>query len=541
MPLEPLDLTDIRYELAQEPRKAKREVVLPANLAVGSGSGAFKASQINRLTMDWVTAITSADQELWSNLRVLRARSRQLAKNNQHAAKFLRQVEKNVIGKDGITFQAKVKKQRGEGLLDNVNTELQRGYKDWSKPEYCTVEGKMSRAQAERFFIRQVAMDGEAIIRKVPLPGNPYLFALQFIDPDQLDHTFFLNRMNNGNEIRMGVEVDQYKRPVAYWLWRNHPAEVTSSPQERIRVPASEILHCFIPLRVGQTRGIPWMTPSMFEMQMLAGYKEAEVIAARVSSSKMGFFYSETGAEFTGDPALANTGVESQLAPGTGAQLTNAEPGTFENLPPGVKFAPWDPQHPSAAYEHFVSECLRGIASGLDVPYHELGNDLASVNFSSIRAGLLDVRDTWQMLQQWAIDVFCQPVYSAWLPNAILSSGLSLDAQGLPAYKDGVVWHARGWDWVDPYKDVMADTLAVQNGFTTLTRAVAARGLDLDELLLERKAELDRIKELGLTVGTDLKGMADTASDNQGASEPDVPAKPNGKANGKPNGREFHA
>jgi lambda family phage portal protein len=536
MKLEPLDLTPIRHELAAQPKAiAKREVVLPYAITQGAMGGSFKAAAINRLTMDWSTQIASADQELFSNLRVLRARSRQLAKNNQFAAKFLRQLEKNIIGKDGITFQAKVKKQRGEGLLDTINQELQRGFKDWSRPEYCTVEGKMSRASVERFFVRQVAMDGEVLIRKVPLPGNPHLFALQFIDPDQLDHTFQLSRLGNGNEVRMGVEVDQYHRPVAYWLWKHHPAEYTSNAQERIRVPASEMIHAFLPMRVGQTRGIPWMAPAMIEMHMIAGYEESEVIAARLSASKVGFLTSQLGEEYTGDPSLSNSSVQSGLQPGTGVQLMNAEPGVLEALPAGMDFKAWDPQHPTGNYDAFCERALRGVSSGLDVAYHELGSDLKSVNYSSIRAGLLDARDTWMLLQQWVIDSFCHPVYSAWIPNAILTGALKLDPTMIDQYRDGATWHPRGWDWVDPYKDAMAATLEVQNGFSTLTRVLARRGLDFEEVMTERKAELDRIKELGITIGTDLKGIADTATDDQQDSNAGdgAPVKPNGKANGK--------
>src|SRR6185312_11080590 len=126
-----------------------------------------------------------------------------------------------------------------------------------------------------------------------------------------------------------------------------------SNVQERIRVPASEIIHCFLPLRVGQTRGIPWMAPAMFEMNMLLGYKDAEVTNARLSASKMGFFTSQLGTEETGDPAIVQTGQQSNLMPGTGAQQMSAEPGSFENLPAGVDFKPWDPQHPQGNYAAF--------------------------------------------------------------------------------------------------------------------------------------------------------------------------------------------
>jgi lambda family phage portal protein len=538
MALEPLNLTPIRHELMaaalQTPPRssAKRDISMPPQLLAALQSGGFKAAGFNRLTMDWATSILSADQELFSDLRRLRGRSRALAKNNHYASKFLRQVEKNVVGECGITFQAKVKKQRGEGLLDKINGTIEEAFADWSEKDNCSVDGKMSWSALQRFFIRNVAMDGEVFLRKVPLPGNPHLFALQFIDPDQVDPTFFIERLQNGNEIRMGVEVDQYHRTVAYWIWNRHPSEQTSNPQSRVRVPASEIIHAFIPLRVNQTRGIPWMTPSMLEMNMLVGYKEAEVVAARVAASKMGFFTSQTGEQYTGDANLSASNVDSNLQPNMGPQLMDAQPGTFESLPAGMSFEKWDPQHPNASYDAFCKGSLRGIASGLDVSYHGLANDLEGVNFSSIRAGLLEERDTWRLLQYWLIDTLCMPVYRSWLPNSIVAGALSLDASNIAQYAKSVVWHPRGWDWVDPLKDVQASTLMVQNGFSTYTAELGARGLDFEEVMAQKAEEKKVLAKLGLQLGTDIKGVADTATDDQKdpnaqdeTAESDTPAK----------------
>src|SRR5579872_6005597 len=148
MPLEPLNLAPIRHEMLKERANSapsKRDIQPIPGVPTGSwGGGAWKAAQYGRLTMDWVTRILSADQELWSDLRRLRARSRTLSKNNQHATKFLRQLEKNIVGDHGVTYRSKVKKQRGDGLLDAVNTELHRAWKDWSHPEHCSVDQRLS-------------------------------------------------------------------------------------------------------------------------------------------------------------------------------------------------------------------------------------------------------------------------------------------------------------------------------------------------------------------------------------------------------------
>jgi capsid protein len=73
----------------------------------------------------------------------------------------------------------------------------------------------------------------------------------------------------------------------------------------------------------------------------------------------------------------------------------------------------------------------------------------------------------------------------------------------------------RRWDWVDPAKDQAENVLGVENGFTTRRRVLADRGYDLEDTLAELADEQALIERYGLRLGTDAKGVADTASDDQ--------------------------
>ena len=64
---------------------------------------------------------------------------------------------------------------------------------------------------------------------------------------------------------------------------------IPTLPREHIVVPASEIIHAYMPTRPEQTRGVPFTASAMPNIKMLNGYMEAEITAARVSASKMGF------------------------------------------------------------------------------------------------------------------------------------------------------------------------------------------------------------------------------------------------------------
>lgn len=464
----------------------------------------FNAGRVTRLNEDWGTSNNSADLDLWANLSSLRGRARRLATNNPLIRKYLRMCQKNIAGDKGILLQMKVPMKKGKKINKKLSAEIEQAWLRWSRKEFCTVTGKLTFAQAQRFAIEQWKRDGECIVRMVTTDQNPFKFSLQFFDPDQLDLNYFNYSMPNGNQIRMGVETDSWGKPVAYHLWKRHPAEYSTAPQFRVRVPADEIVHLYAMQRVGQTRGYPEMCASMIAVHMNGKYYEAEVIAARTAAEKQGFFESAANDEgYTGE-----RDTEGNLS-------MKAQPGMLEQLPAGVKFVPWDSQHPNAAFPSFTKSMTRLIGAGLDVSYESLANDREGVNYSSIRAGLLDERDTWR-LEQDVFKEFMRTIFERWLVNAWLAGEVKFD--GLPEdYFDAANFHARGWPWVDPLKDMQAAVLAVQNGYNAQSQQMAESGNDFEETIDQIKYEQDYIAAAGVKLGTDTKGIADTATDDAAA------------------------
>src|SRR5262249_10189172 len=234
------------------------------------------------------------------------------------------------------------------------------------------------------------------------------------------------------------------------------------------RIPADQILHLYDPERVNQTRGITVFHPCMFEMRMLGGYVEAELIAARTGAAKMGF--------------LETTDATAFEAPNPDAKYQiEAQPGVIEQLPPGVKFTAWQVDHPASAFPAFVKAMLRFVASSLGVSYNALASDLEGVNYSSMRSGLLIERDQWKMLQSFLKEQFLQPIFEQWLSMALLAGELVLDSRDPARFLDGV-WEARGWMWVDPLKDVQAGILAIGAGLTSRASLLADQGEDVEEV-----------------------------------------------------------
>jgi lambda family phage portal protein len=535
MPLVLLDLSEAKK--ATRPQRTR--TMTPQNMLAilgGTGAGGFAAAKMGRTTADWPTLRRSPDQELLFDLPRLRARARERSINSPIAAKFLQMVRTNVVGAHGIKVEFKVELQRkreGSDIYDDeTNTKLSRAWKKWCRKEYCTVHGKLSFQDVLNLWADAIGRDGDFLLRKVNLvkADNPFGFALQLLDADQLNDYKNIIGSAQGPQIRMGVEVDQYQKPQAYWLYDGNPFESGMGNANCKRVPAEQIIHSYIPRRIGQSRGYPLAAPVLYDMNQLDKYFDAELVAARSGAQMFATIEQEKGSdEFEGDGENTDGTVQLQLANGT-----------IPVLGIGQKLANHTPEHPTTAFNPFVERSLRLIAAGLGVPYHELGNDYASVNFSSGRLGRQEAIDYWMELQRKLIQDVVDPIVQAFVRSALLTGAIDLPFTP-DRYLDADVLHyiPRRWDYVDPLKDVQSDIDSIQNGLETHETVLMKRGKDWQKVFKQLKAEQDFADDLGLQLGTDIRGDAlsevndgaPPAEDGAGATPP---AKPAAKKPAKP-------
>lgn len=443
----------------------------------------YAGAESSRLTADWITTLRSQNQEIRGDLRRLRGASRMLLRDVSYAVRFVNLMTENVLGPRGIRLKAQVGTTRGDLNL-RLNRMIEAAWQRWGEPENASVETTLAYTDIEVLALRCLIVDGEYLIRLVPGAENPFSFALQFLDPDQLDVDFNTVRAN-GNRVRMGVELNALGRPVAYWVWTAHPNDPEERRRVRERLDASTILHGFVPLRAGQVRGVPWFAPVLFDQKMLAGFQESAVTAARTGASNAAAIV--TTPDEAGDlpePAEGETSIP-----------LDHEPGTYFRLEPGQTIATTDWEYPSVAFGEFCRSILQSIAAGLGASYSSLTGDLTAVNFSSMRIGLIAERDFYRRIQWFLIPRLHRRVYREWTKYAPLSG---LVPARDPAIYQAVSWQPRGWLWVDPLKDGQAAELDLKNQLTTRTKLCAERGEDYEEILLELKAEEELRDEIGI-------------------------------------------
>lgn len=463
----------------------------------------FDAARVDRLTADWFATAASINTELAGDLDRLRQRGRHLVNNNDYARKFVGMVQNNVIGPAGVRLQVRV--QDAPGKPDTLaNAAIEAAWVEWCNG--CDITGRQTLRDLCDTIVGALPSDGEFLVAKVrgKAAGNRFGLALQLIDVDRID-TAYNDTLPGGRRVIMGVEFDLYRRPQAVHIFAAHPNDAAGTTRQRVRLPMSDVLHCFRLERAEQARGIPWMAPGMLSLHHLGGFMLSALLAAEHGANHYGFFTTPDGLP----PSIGQ-------GDGTGQQMTVSQPGIYDTLPEGVGFTPHDSKYPNEVFGPFVKTCLQRVATGWRVAYHSLANDLEGVSFSSIRSGTLEERDRWAADQAWFIAAFMEPVYQEWLRMALLSGAITMpNGSALPAAKlakfGAHEWQPRRWEWVDPRADMEAKVQAVKAGAMSPQDLAASMGADFEDVLKATAAAQQMAAQYGVRLP---------------AYDPDKPAQP---------------
>lgn len=462
------------------------------------GVRAYGGARHSRTTGGFGGSTTSADAELHTSLHVLRNRSRQMVRDSAYAKRARDVVVNNVVG-PGIGLQAQVMTTRN-GNAKRVNAGIEQAWADWSRAGRCHTGGVLHFADLERMVMLQVFEAGECFIRlhRQRFGDSAVPLALEVIEPERLADEFHAPSPLQGVDVRMGVEVDAFGRPLAYWIREGHPGDLrhrsAAASDRLLRVPAADILHVRLVERWPQTRGVPWLHTVLRKIDDVNEYSQHEITAARASAAYFGTI--ETPEPATGLPDAQED---------DGKLVMDIDPLTIQELRPGEKFNFHTPNRPNSAFSEFMRAMLREIASGACTSYESLSRDYSQSNYSSSRLALLDDRDTWRSLQQAFIRTFREPLHREWLQAAVLARavpGVSVEEYALQPQKfEAVRFKPRGWSWVDPTKEVNAYKEAIKAGLTTLTDVIAATGggVDIEDVIETRRRELELMAAAGIT------------------------------------------
>ena len=344
----------------------------------------YEAAAATRRTTGWTPATSDINTLVFRSADTLRSRSRDMVRRNPWATNALDAFVGNCIG-TGIKPQSQYPDAQ-------IKEQIQGLWLRWT--DEADAAGLTDFYGLQAIACRSVMEAGECFIRlrlRLPKDGLAVPLQLQLLEAEHLP-TSETRKLENGNYIRAGIEFNGIGKRVAYHLYREHPGD-TSNPMattELVRVPADSVLHLFRPIRPGQLRGQPWLTQVLIKLHELDQYDDAELVRKKTAAMFAGFVTKNSPE----DRLLGEQAPDS-----SGTALAGLEPGTLQVLLPGedVKFSA--PADVGASYETFMRVQLRSIAAGMGITYEQLTGDLTGVNYSSIRAGLLEFRRRCEQFQ----------------------------------------------------------------------------------------------------------------------------------------------
>ena len=463
----------------------------------------------------WNPAAGSPDSDLLPDLETLRSRSRDLTRNNGVAAGAHQTLADNIVGVGlrlvaNPDYRALGKDKDWAEEWSTAVESLWRGYAD--TPE-CDAARQLNFAGLTMQVFRGAMLNGEALSLPLWLPDQRSRYATrhQLVEADRLSNP---DMRPDSERLRGGIEMDQYGRPLAYFIRRQHPGDwygmfggAAAHSGRWDRIPAEtdwgrrRVLHVHDKERTGQTRGKPILSAILTDFKMLDHYRRTELQAAIVNAMIAAFI--ETPLDSQSIARMFGADVTSQefqdyltqrreyVAPLKGAAVIP----TF----PGDKVQPFTPSRPAAAFQAFCENLQREMGTGIGLPYELMLKDFSKTNYSSARAALLEAWRFFKGRRQWLATYWATPAYELWLEEMV---GKGLVAA--PGYYENraaycrAKWIGAGRGWIDPVKEAQAAGLRLEQNISTLEEECAEQGLDWEEVLEQRAREEQRMKELGL-------------------------------------------
>lgn len=439
----------------------------------------------------------SANAENSRSAVKLRIQARHLEENLDVASGALDVLVNNTVGA-GIQPEPQIELAGGDPAED-LNKALIDLWDDWI---YCPeVTRSVDYYSLQRLIARTWFRDGEAFAQH--LTGRvPYLdhntvvpFSLEALEPDFVPYDY--DAPEKG--VVQGVELNAWGMARAYHVYKQHPGDrnvfVTSGDYKRIS--ADRILHLKMAKRLHQVRGISIFAPVLTRFDDLKEIDESERVAARVAAA-MALFIKK------GDPAAWDPPSKLDANGNPIPRSIEINPGMIiDDLQPGEDIGSFTSNRPNSALIPFRDSQLRSAASGLGTSYSSLSKNYDGT-YSAQRQELVEQFVHYKPLATAFVYRFAAPVWENFVDAAVISGAVKVDSKVDPATLYNCSHSVPQMPWIDPYKEMQANELAMKLKLKSRTRIIRESG----QKPYEVNREIDKDKKDREELGIELEDAA---------------------------------
>jgi len=511
-----------------DPNRAARRMRSRAMMAItGQYIG---GSTSRRQTARFNPRAGDADSDIVYDLSVLRARSRDMVRNNPIATGAIETNCVNVVG-TGLKLQSRIDRDiltLTDLQADDIENRIEREWRLFFETTECDCARILNGHGLANLTFRATLENGDSFtnLPRFSRGMTPYKLRLQVIEADRICNE---NRQADSLILTAGVEKDPLTgAPVTYHIMDQHPGNMLAGSkikQTWTKIPAygnksglRNVLHHYRMLRAGQSRGVPYLAPVIEQLKQIDRYTEAELMAAVISAMFTVFIKTESGdGELAAMTPTAETGGSS-----TDEDYKLAS-GAIIGLAPNESIETANPSRPNASFDPFFLAITRQIGIALGIPYEVLIKHFTS-SYSAARAALLDAWKHFVNWRTWLVDSFYQPVYEIFLYEAISAGriaapGFFADPLIRLAYS-GAQWIGPSPGQVDPLKEVNAAEKRLNLVISSRAEETAAlTGGDFERNMRQVIKEKKKLDEAGIPWSS--KNSTDAA---QLPQEPPMPS-----------------
>lgn len=442
----------------------------------------YDGADQGRLGRNWVPINATGEQTNQQSRDILRTRARDLERNADMAEGIISALIRNIVG-TGMTLQAEPYDNKTGTFNEKLSKTFEKDFAKWCKARNCDISGEMSFAQMQEVAVRRLFVDGGILFIKNYTSGGIVPLCLQMREVDDIETSLTsFPKPGQKNRIINGIEVDEFNKPIAYWLKNISPDGYINFKPERI--PADRVIYIRKKDRPSEIREISRLARTVNRCRDVNEFVEAISMKERILACLSVFITKP-------NPAGFGIGRTSTIVdPQTGNKETTLAPGLIQYLEPGSDVKVVTPNGQSTNSKEFIMSQQRLAGSGQGLSYETTSRDMSQVNYSSARQGLLEDQKTYKMWQNFFIERFHEEVYTSFIISGVLSGLYNIPDfwKNKESYLEHC-WIPPGWSWIDPNKEIMAYQKALESNITTLQQICAERGDNWEDVIKQRAKE----------------------------------------------------
>lgn len=480
----------------------------------------YDAGDNRRLNSGWSVSNQSAEFTDRYSRDIVKARARDLERNSDLMNSVVGPFVRNVVGK-GLVLQA----ETGDPEL---NTQIERLWRQWGKKQNCDITKTQSLNQILRMAVRRKKVDGGVLFVKCYTPGGLVPFKLQVLEVDELDSTQMAPK-HTGNRVVGGIEYNRNNAPVGYWF-RQYSLDGFVA-LEPVYKKADDVIFYFSRRRPSQLREMSDMAQTITRIRDANEFMTAVGVKQRIEACLAVFIKRVLPTGGVGRAPGAMTARESYA----GKRLA---PGMIHEMNAGDEIQVVNPQGQATDAVTYVKLQQRLIGAGQGVSYEATSRDMSEANYSSARQGLIEDGMTYAEEDELLADVLGD-IYETFLISAVLAGLINIPPDALFQNKEVYFRHTfvkPPKDWIDPTKEASATQVALASGQKTFKQIAAENGQDWKKQVDDICEVLEYAKTAhGVDLGGVILGQTSGLYEGEEPAEPEPsPALGDGTAPGVP-------